>query len=283
MTLKQPVTRRTGVLLTALLLMIAAPLRAADSSDGITVIGNGEAKSRPTQVEISGVVAGEAELAADAIVKYRDAKKHAVDALTNLKLPSLAIESQGFTVNQAIDQNMQMQMMRGMNPGTNAKAKVQVAEQLKLVIKDLDKIENEKLMDTLLKVLDTAKDNGLAVGPGLPQNYYQVQMAMQQGRGSSMVTFKLPDPKDLRDAAYKDAMENAKTRAQRLAELSGVKLGKILSIREGVVGASPNVNISYDPYGNQMRSPSEGTDFTSQMFTDIPIKVALTVQFEIAK
>ena len=66
------------------------------------------------------------------------------------------VESQGFTVNQAIDQNMQMQMMRGMNPGANAKAKVQVAEQLKLVLKDLDKIENEKLMDTLLKVLDTA-------------------------------------------------------------------------------------------------------------------------------
>jgi uncharacterized protein YggE len=273
-----------GIVLTALALMIAAPLRAADNSDGITVIGNGEAKSRPTQVEISGLVAGDAELAADAIVKYRDAKKHAVDALNNLKLPSLAIESQGFTVNQAIDQNMQMQMMRGMNPGANAKAKVQVAEQLRLVLKDLDKIENEKLMDTLLKVLDTAKDNGLVVGPGLPQNYYQMQMAMQQGRGgTSMITFKLPDPKDLRDAAYKDAMENAKTRAQRLADLSGVKLGKIVSIREGVVGGSPNVNISYDPYGNQMRSPSEGADLTSQMFTDIPMKVALTVQFEIAK
>jgi uncharacterized protein YggE len=283
MTTTQKLFNRVGIALAALLI-IAAPLRAADNGkEGITVIGNGEAKSRPTQVEITGLVAGEAELAADAIVKYRDAKKHAVDALTNLKLPSLAIESQGFTVNQAIDQNMQMQMMRGMNPGANAKAKVQVAEQLKLVLKDLDKIENEKLMDTLLKVLDTAKDNGLVVGPGLPQNYYQMQMAMQQGRAQSMITFRLPDPKDLRDAAYKDAMDNAKNRAQRLADLSGVKLGKIVSIREGVVGGSPNVNISYDPYGNQMRSPSEGTDLTSQMFTEIPIKVALTVQFEIAK
>jgi uncharacterized protein YggE len=283
MALKQRLFRGTGAVLTALLLISAAPLRAADNTDGITVIGNGEAKSRPTQVEISGLVAGDAELAADAIVKYRDAKKHAVDALNNLKLPSLSIESQGFTVNQAIDQNMQMQMMRGMNPGANAKAKVQVAEQLRLVLKDLDKIENEKLMDTLLKVLDTAKDNGLVVGPGLPQNYYQMQMAVQQGRGTSMITFKLPDPKELRDAAYKDAMENAKTRAQRLADLSGVKLGKILSIREGVVGGSPNVNISYDPYGNQLRAPTEGTDLTSQMFTEIPMKVALTVQFEIAK
>src|SRR5690348_14981796 len=279
---KQTLPRAITVTVIALLILLAAPLRAADT-DGITVIGNGEAKSRPTQVEISGLVAGDAELAADAIVKYRDAKKHAVDALNNLKLPSLSIESEGFTVNQAIDQNMQMQMMRGMNPGANAKAKVQVAEKLKLVLKGLDKIENEKLMDTLLKVLDTAKDNGLVVGPGLPQNYYQMQIAMQQGQGQSMITFKLPDPKDLRDAAYKDAMDNAKVRAQRLADLSGVKLGKILSIREGAVGASPNVNISYDPYGNQMRAQAEGSDLTSQMFTEIPMKVALTVQFEIAK
>ena len=192
-----------------------ASCRAASpaETDGITVIGNGEAKAKPTQVEISGLVAGDAELAADAIVKYRDAKKHAVDALTNLKLASLEIISQGFTVNQAVDPNMQMQMMRGMNPGANAKAKVQVAEQMRLVLKDLDKIESEKLMDTLLKVLDTAKDNGLVVGPGLPQNYYQMQAAMQNGRGTSMISFKLPDPKDLRDAAYKDAMENAKVRA----------------------------------------------------------------------
>lgn len=278
---KQTLTRGASSLLIALLILLAAPLRAADT-DGITVTGNGEAKSRPTQVEISGLVAGDAELAADAIVKYRDAKKHAVDALNNLKLPSLSIESGGFTVNQAIDQNMQMQMMRGMNPGANAKAKVQVAEKLKLVLKDLDKIENEKLMDTLLKVLDTAKDNGLVIGPGLPQNYYQMQMAMQNGQGQSMIMFKLPDPKDLRDAAYKDAMDNAKLRAQRLADLSGVKLGRILSIREGVVGGQ-NVNISYDPYGNQFRAPTETTDLTSQMFTEIPMKVALTVQFEIVK
>ncbi|HTL29632.1 MAG TPA: SIMPL domain-containing protein [Tepidisphaeraceae bacterium] len=274
-------TRMFGVLLAALFLA-AAPLRAAET-DGITVIGNGEAKSRPTQVEISGLVAGDAELAADAIVKYRDAKKHAVDALTNLKLPSLVIESQGFTVNQALDPNMQAQVMRGMNPGNNAKAKVQVAEQIRLVLKDLDKIESEKLMDTLLKVLDTAKDNGLVVGPGLPQNYYQWQMAMQQNRGQSMISFKLPDPKELRDAAFKDAMENAKARAARLAELSGVKLGKIISVREGAPSQNTNVNINYDPWGNAIRGQAEGSDLTSQMFTEIPLKVALTVQFEIVK
>jgi uncharacterized protein YggE len=266
----------------AMALLIAHPLRAADT-DGITVIGNGEAKARPTQVEITGLVAGDAELAADAIVKYRDAKKHAVDALNNLKLPSLEIVSEGFTVNQAIDPNMQMQMMRGMNPGSNAKAKVQVAEQIRLVLKNIDKLESEKLMDTLLKVLDTAKDNGLVVGPGLPQNYYQMQIAMQQGRGQSMITFKLPDPKDLRDAAFKDAMDNARSRAQRLAELSGVKLGNIISVREGNVTPNTNVNVSYDPWGNPIRGQAEGSDLTSQMFSEIPLKVALTVQFAIGK
>ena len=50
-----------------------------------------------------------------------------------------------------------------------------------------------------------------------------------------------------------------------------------------MAASNANVSISYDPWGNQIRSQVEGTDLTSQMFTEIPLKVALTVQYEIAK
>src|SRR4051812_35416562 len=53
----------------------AAPARAAGAEGGggraITVTGSGEAKARPTVVEMNAVVSGEAELAADAVVKYK--------------------------------------------------------------------------------------------------------------------------------------------------------------------------------------------------------------------
>ena len=43
--------------------------------EGITVSGNGTAKAKPTMIEVEAHVAGEAELASDAKVKYQDARK----------------------------------------------------------------------------------------------------------------------------------------------------------------------------------------------------------------
>ena len=45
----------------------------------------------------------------------------------------------------------------------------------------------------------------------------------------------------MREEAYKKAMEDAKTRAQKLADLAGVKLGPILSVHDGgQKGRRPN-------------------------------------------
>src|SRR5450432_580340 len=94
-------------------------------------------------------------------------------------------------------------------------------------------------METTLKLIDFARDNGLQVGPG-SMNYYQVQMAMQSGAGMSMIAFKIPDPAPLREKAYKLAIDDARSKATRLAELSGVKLGRILSVTDPDAGANKN-------------------------------------------
>jgi uncharacterized protein YggE len=269
-------------LATCVLLLLLSPLCArADapaSTEGITVTGTGEAKARPTVVEIGAIVAGEAELTNDAMVKYRDAKKRATTAIDALKIPNLTVESNGVSISQAIDPTQAQMMMQG-RVGAVGKSKVQASESLKLVLKDVDKMPPEKLMDLVMKVIDTGRDAGLQVGPPTPQNYYQYQMMMQNGQGQGMLLFKINDSASMRDQAYKQAMDDAKSRAQRLAELAGVKLGRIVAVRDT---AAPRHPQAPNPYAENGGASEEPSDLSSQLLTDIPLKVTLTVQYEIA-
>ena len=257
--------------------------RGADQ-EGITVAGAGQAKAKPTVVEINATVAGEAELAADAVVKYRDAKKKAIAALLALKIPSLSIESNGYSVGDAADPSQQAAVLQGRG-GAAGKQKVQVTEQLRLVLKDADKLNNDALMDTVLKVLDAGRDAGLTIGPPALSGYAQmIQMQMGGGQGQSLVAFKIADPGAIREEAYRQAMADAKAKAEHLASLAGVKLGRILSVQEGAApkGQDNNNYLAMIMAMSGMGS-SNDQDPMSTNLSEIPLKVALTVQFEIAK
>src|SRR4051812_30353255 len=145
MRLTPRLTRLLPVLL--LLAALAPPARAADAdgagnSKTITVTGSGEAKGRPTVVEMSATISGEAELAADAVVKYKDARRRAVKAIEDLKIPSLSIDSRGFTLSQGVDAQQQQMMMRGQMV-TSTKQRVLVTEPLRLLVKGVDKMKDE--------------------------------------------------------------------------------------------------------------------------------------------
>ena len=250
---------------------------AAGDNKGITVGGFGQAKGKPQLVEFLAVASGEAELASDAIVKHRDTKRRALKAIEDLKIPGLSVESKGFALNQAVDPNMQMMMMRGQTP-TNNKQMVQVAEQLRIVLKDLSKIKEDELTNTVLKVVDTARDGGLVIGAGAPTNYYQMQMMMQNGGGQGLALFKIPDPTPLRSQAYQKAMEDARAKAQRLAELSGGKLGRIISVQEGPA-LQQQVNPMMYMYGIMPQQNQPDPELSSNVFGDISLSVTLQVQF----
>jgi uncharacterized protein YggE len=255
---------------------------AADVS-GITVAGVGEAHVKPTLVEINATVNGEAELAADAVVKYRDAKKKAIKAIADLKLPGLSIETNGYSVGEAADPNQQVAMMQGRAPAAG-KQKVTVTEQLRLVLKDADKIESDALMDTVLKVLDTARDAGLTIGPPTPGGFAQmIQMQMGGGQNNSLVAFKATDPAAMREQAYKQAMEDATKKAKNLADLAGVKLGPVVAVHEGMPARDQESN-NYIAMMMALAGGGAGErDPISTNLSEIPVKVALTVQFEIQK
>jgi len=275
--------RQTALNTVALALVCCLSIASSSrGADGITVSASGEVKSKPTIVEIGATVTAEAELTADAIVKYREAKKKGVDAINNLKMANLSIESNGFTVNSAMDAQQQQRIMNGMGGAGTSKQKVEVTEQMKLTVKDVDKLEAEALMDTLLKIIDTGKDAGLVIGPPPMTNYYEMQIRAQSGRGNSLVSFKLGDVNALKEQAYKQAMESATTKAKRLAELAGVKLGRVLVVQEGQPKEEQSQQrVAYNPYMGMPMVVNEQTDVSSNLFSEIPVKVVLTVQFEI--
>lgn len=237
------------------LLVLASGSRTFAQPAGITVTGAGSVAGRPGIVELSAVVSGEGELASDASVRYRDARRRAVDALERLKVSNLSIESDGVSVSQPPVQ--QMAMLNQMTGASEVpKQRIVVTETIRLVLKDVEGMDNVKVMDLLLRLVDTARDNGLQVGgsdqPGQP------------GRPTSVV-YRLSNPSALKERAYKQAMEDARSRASALAELSGAKLGRIVSVRE--------IDLS------------EGRDRTyeSTVLGEVPVKVQLSVQFEIVR
>jgi uncharacterized protein YggE len=256
------------------------PALAAGAEGGngraITVTGSGEAKARPTVVEMNAVVSGEAELAADAVVKYKDNRRRAVKAIDDLKIPSLAIESKGYTLSQGIDANQQQMMMRGQMV-TSAKQRVQVTEPLRIVIKDVDRMKDDEVMTAVLKVVDAGRDAGLTIGSAGPQNYYQMQMMMQRGdtSGGGMASFKITDPAALREKAYEKAIASARDKAQRLAALAGVKLGPVTSVQDGPAAVQPGQVV----YQGMPQAPD--AEVTSPVAGDITMSVRLTVQFAI--
>ena len=271
---------RVGIVIAGLIVasscLMAPPTFAQDNSAGIIVSGSAKVTGKPTTVEIPCIVSGDAELTADAIVKYRDARKRAIAAIEALKIPGLSVDSQGYSVRDYVDSAQQQQaMMRG-QAIVNNKQKVSVTERLTIVIKDVDKMEQGALMDTMLKVLDTAKDSGLNLGDGTVRNYNQYPPPP----GPTLINFKITDTSAMRDEAYKKAIDDAKAKAQKLADLSGVKLGKILSVRD----AQQRVVSSNGPYDAYSPPASASqNELVSSVFDDIPLNVSLTVQFEIVK
>jgi uncharacterized protein YggE len=250
--------------------LISLASSGALAADGITVGGTGSAKGKATEMIVEAQVTGDAELAADAVVKYRDSRKRAVAALEGLKIDGLSVESDGSSVTTAVDPQAAMMAMRGMATAA-PKQRVSVGEKLRIIVKGTDKMDAQALMDATLKVLDTAKDSGLVVGDPSANTMYAYQTGQAQPIG--LATFKLGDPDSVRQQAYKSAVDDAKAKARKLADMAGVKLGPIASIEETV--APMDVN--------PQSGGSHGDEFTSKNFGDIAVNVRLTVRFDIAK
>jgi uncharacterized protein YggE len=203
---------------------------AAGGGDGITVYGTGDLSTRPNWVEIDLNLSGKAELTADALVKYRDAKKRVIEAIEKLNVKNLSMDERGLTVSAGTPLEMQQRAMNGL-PQVPTKTQIEVASVLRVRVKDVRDIAPEELVKMVGRLLDTAQDTGVTIGPSAAE----VMRNMRYGNytnNTTAVRFVVADLAEIREKAYEQAVADARSRAARLAKLNQIKLGGALSVQE---------------------------------------------------
>jgi uncharacterized protein YggE len=245
------------------------PGGGSENIEGFTVAGKGSVSAKPNVVEVDLEVAAASELTADAIVKYRDARRRLRDAFAALKLPNVAVDERGLLVDQKGQQNNYY-----WGPfQQNARTKTEVQLTRKLVVKgsDLRKMDEDGVLQLVAKLLDVAQDAGAKVGS--QPNYRRYYYYDMDNTNPGLVRFVVDDIEALQEQAYEKAIADARARAARLAKLSGVGLGPVVAVRELSVPGE-----RHQPDGDE-ETPRKRLE--SSKFQAIPVRVELLVRFSI--
>jgi uncharacterized protein YggE len=248
--------------------------------DGFAVVGKGTTTAKPNRLEIDLEVSASSELSADAIVKYRDAKKRLHDAFSALKMKNVALEERGLLVDQKGQAYNPYYM--DMPPARKGKVEVQLRRKLVINVSNIRPMDEEALLQLVAKLLDVAQDAGGKVGGSEGNSYYYYRFG--QG-GSKLVRFILDDFDALADKAYGEAIADARAKAARLAKLSGVELGRVAGIRELLVPGdkAPAAGMPYYFYYEMQTGTDEEVPrkrLEASRFQEIPVHVELQVRFD---
>jgi uncharacterized protein YggE len=264
----------------------AAPAKGEDGKR-LSVTGTGTVKVRPDVVEINGIVVGQADLAAEALKKLRDNRRRAAETIAGLKIEGLKFATSGRSM-QSPNSAQQMQMIvSGQEGETPLATHVMIYESVTLRLEGIDKLDQEKLSETLVKIIDAGKDAALIIGPSTRNMYMQNAYGYGGGAGS-LVTYRISQPEVARQKALELAAKEARTKAVGLAGLLGVKTGGVVSASESYSDMSSNYSTSM--YYAQMASVMQGFELdteTPQLNADagkdheIPVTAVLQVQYEI--
>jgi uncharacterized protein YggE len=249
-----------------------------ENIEGLTVVGKGVVAAKPNRFEIELDVSAASELTADAIVKYRDAKKRITDAFAALKLGNVAVEERGLLVDQK--GMMNPYYFNGLPQNSRNKTEVQLSRKLIVKGTDIRKLDEEAILQLVAKLLDVAQDAGAHVGQQNEYNpyYYNPYQRFNQG----LVKFVVDDIDKVQEAAYEKAVADARARAERLARLSGVTLGPVVAIREVVVPGDHGPSNPYmDANSNLEEEAAAHKRIDSTKYQEVPVRVELLVRFEL--
>ncbi len=275
-----------AIILAALAMALSATAAHAQSSggastnlEGFTVAGKGLALAKPNRLEIDLEISAASEMTSDVIVKYRDAKKRLQEAFAGLKMGNVTVEERTLGVDQK-GQFFNPYMM-DMPPSRKGKVEVQLTRKLVVNCTNIRELDEEALLQLVARLLDVAQDAGAKVGGQSDMNPYSYRYGASN---SALVRFILDDFEAQSDKAYQAAVSDARSRAGRLAKLSGVELGPIAGVREVVVPGEKSQTTSSSPYfyygaASTTDDETPKKQLTSSKFHEIPINVEIQVRF----
>lgn len=252
----------------------------ANPGGGVSVTGKGEVVAKPDVVEIKLRVAGSAELTDDAIIKHRDARDRVLKAFEALKLQNLKAEDASLNVHSAMSREQaQMMINRGIVQPSNAPGQIEVSSTVRVRLTGIDKMPPDDLMKTIGKLLDTAKDSGAGLGPTDEEQ----AMAARYGRTTTgtMVRFVVTGADQMREEAYKEAVKDARQRAERLAKLHSAKLGGVQSVQESFVSSDNTAQVNRQPWEVQDPDITPPGEINTENMSGAVFQVRLSVRFGI--
>jgi uncharacterized protein YggE len=199
---------RSGVFILLAASLISVGLVACKSSDtvvnapganttGLNVSGTGRASGPPDVVVLQLGVQAEAPAVADARERAASSAQSVIDSIKKNGVEDKDIRTTQFNIQPQYDNS---------RPGVSTIRAYQVSNTLSVKVR---KLENAS------KVIDDAASAG--------------------GNNTVIrsISFSIDDPTQLQAQARADAMKQAQARADQLAKLGGISIGKAISISEG--------------------------------------------------
>lgn len=245
----------------------------------LMVSGSGQVKAMPDTVVMLSGVSGEAELAQDAVIKYRDAKRRALKSLQALGIENLEVEPMGMSLGAKYDEQV-MNMMRSGETPLKLKPAIVAAESLKLTITQIQGMEPQAISEALTTLIEAVQDAGLSLGdPSM------TRMAYGYGEGPmKLFIFQLKDTEPSIAEARRLAVADARRRAESLARETGVELGRVLSASEAVVDRRFYGGSSWQLYTQALGigiNDDSSTPIMSDSFGPVTVQVQVSMSFEI--
>lgn len=275
----RPAARRWISALTLALLL--APAALAQQA-GITVTAVGEARAVPDLLVIEGTLSESAESAEDTVVAFRDSQRRAVKAIELLDLPGLRVTPGALRVTRGGmgGNGMGMAIAGGMGGEEVMPGSTVISQKVMIEIAGIDAMEQEAVIDLIIAITSAAADAGISIG-----ELSQEDMMMAQfGQGmpaSDLARFKVSDPDAASQQSAEAAMAQARAKAERLADLAGVRLGRVTAIVEAPLTNEAEAGSSYI----QMIWGIAGEDNTDPLahpaLEPIPVRTELTVTYAI--
>ena len=249
----------------------------------ITVNSVGEAKVKPDTLVLSGTISETNEKMKDAVTAFNDTRGRALASVKELGVENMDIKTSGLSV--SITGGAQGGPFGGIVPGGEqaaAPGALQISQTITLTVTGVDKMEEQAVVDLVVKLLAGVKEAGVEMGSMDAEAMMMMQMGMGGGGGSSAV-FKISDPDAAHKAATKDAVEKARKDAAYLAELAGGKLGKVVGISDGGAPAGGD-DAATNPYAmifGMMAGDGASEPYSTESLDEVLVGRSLIVSFEL--
>lgn len=175
--------------------------------------GEGKATAVPDQATVDAGVTGQGATVADAQNKVNSQAQKIINAIKALGISDKDIKTTDYSVTPNYGNGGGIQPLIyppiPINSGSQTITSYTVTQNLEVNIKDLSKVN---------KTIDTATQNGANIV------------------GGANFTFSDNLQKNLENQARVQAVNNAKDKAQNLAQAAGIRLGRVINVVEGSSG-----------------------------------------------